>query len=209
MDFTSLIRTIPDYPKAGIQFRDITTLLKDADGFHAAINALADRYRGQGISKIVGIEARGFIFASALSNHINIGFIPIRKVGKLPSDTYQENYGLEYGSDTLEIHKDSCAPDTKVLIVDDVLATGGTASAAIKLVEKTGATVSKLVFLLEIKSLIVLKIDISNICNINIKRIQSKSLFDNFYYKIGDRIVLNQELVNDLIVYLLPVFFNF
>ena len=106
-----------------------------------------------GLDYVAGMEARGFIFASALSNHINIGFIPIRKMGKLPSDTYQENYGLEYGSDTMEIHKDSCAPDAKVLIVDDVLATGGTASAAIKLVEKTGATVSKLVFLLEIESL--------------------------------------------------------
>ena len=150
-DALSLIRQIPDFPLPGILFHDITPLLGNSQAFKTIIEEMSKDEIG--LDYVAGMEARGFIFASALSNHINIGFIPIRKVGKLPSDTYQENYGLEYGSDTLEIHKDSCAPDTKVLIVDDVLATGGTASAAIKLVEKTGATVSKLVFLLEIKSL--------------------------------------------------------
>jgi adenine phosphoribosyltransferase len=150
-DALSLIRQIPDFPLPGILFHDITPLLGNSKAFKTIIEEMS---KGEvGLDYVAGMEARGFIFASALSNHINIGFIPIRKVGKLPSDTYQENYGLEYGSDTLEIHKDSCAPNTKVLIVDDVLATGGTASAAIKLVEKTGATVSKLVFLLEIESL--------------------------------------------------------
>jgi adenine phosphoribosyltransferase len=150
-DALSLIRQIPDFPLPGILFHDITPLLGNSKAFKTIIEEMSE---GEfGLDYVAGMEARGFIFASALSNHINIGFIPIRKMGKLPSDTYQENYGLEYGSDTLEIHKDSCAPDTKVLIVDDVLATGGTASAAIKLVEKTGATVSKLVFLLEIESL--------------------------------------------------------
>jgi adenine phosphoribosyltransferase len=105
------------------------------------------------INYVAGMEARGFIFASALSNQMNVGFVPIRKAGKLPSDTYQESYGLEYGVDTLEIHKDSCQEGSKVLIVDDVLATGGTAKAAIKLIEKTGAKVSEIVFLLEIQAL--------------------------------------------------------
>ena len=150
-DALSLIRQIPDFPLPGILFHDITPLLGNSKAFKTIIEEMSKDEIG--LDYVAGMEERGFIFASALSNHINIGFIPIRKVGKLPSDTYQENYGLEYGSDTLEIHKDSCAPDTKVLIVDDVLATGGTASAAIKLVEKTGATVSKLVFLLEIESL--------------------------------------------------------
>ena len=150
-DALELIREVPDFPKPGILFQDITPLLSHPEALSLVIQKMFSEKSV--FDYVAGMEARGFIFASALSNHINIGFIPIRKMGKLPSDTYQENYGLEYGSDTLEIHKDSCAPDAKVLIVDDVLATGGTASAAIKLVEKTGATVSKLVFLLEIESL--------------------------------------------------------
>jgi adenine phosphoribosyltransferase len=150
-DALSLIRQVPNFPQPGILFHDITPLLANPHAFKTIINEMSAG--DNNLDYVAGMEARGFIFASALSNQENLGFIPIRKSGKLPSATYQESYGLEYGTDTLEIHKDSCGPGTNVLIVDDVLATGGTASAAIKLIEKTGATVSKLVFLLEIESL--------------------------------------------------------
>jgi adenine phosphoribosyltransferase len=150
-DALSLIRQIPNFPQPGILFHDITPLLANPSAFKTIIEEMSKNVLE--IDYVAGMEARGFIFASALSNQMNVGFVPIRKAGKLPSDTYQENYGLEYGVDTLEIHKDSCQLGSKVLIVDDVLATGGTAKAAIKLIEKTGAKVSEIVFLLEIQAL--------------------------------------------------------
>jgi adenine phosphoribosyltransferase len=150
-DALSLIRQIPNFPQPGILFHDITPLLANPSAFKTIIEEMSKNVLE--INYVAGMEARGFIFASALSNQMNVGFVPIRKAGKLPSDTYQESYGLEYGVDTLEIHKDSCQEGSKVLIVDDVLATGGTAKAAIKLIEKTGAKVSEIVFLLEIQAL--------------------------------------------------------
>jgi adenine phosphoribosyltransferase len=150
MDFTSLIRTIPDYPKPGIQFRDITTLLKDAEGFQAAINSMADRYREQGISKIVGIEARGFMFAAPLAYVLKLGFVPIRKQGKLPGAAMGHDYDLEYGSDRIEIHHDAISKGEKILIIDDLLATGGTALAAATLVQKMGGEVVECAFLIDL-----------------------------------------------------------
>ena len=147
----SLIREIPDFPKTGIIFQDITPLLSNAKAFNLVITHMSSTTSQ--FEHVAGMEARGFIFASAIANQSNRGFIPIRKSGKLPSDTHSENYGLEYGHDTLEIHRDACAPGNTVLIADDVLATGGTACAAIRLIEKTGATVTHIVFLLEILSL--------------------------------------------------------
>ena len=146
-----LIRKIPDFPKQGIMFQDITPLLSNSQAFNLVITHMIDS--SVHFDYVAGIEARGFIFAAAIANQSVCGFIPIRKSGKLPADTYSENYGLEYGDDRLEIHKDACAAPSQILIVDDVLATGGTACAAIRLVEKTGASVKKLIFLLEIEEL--------------------------------------------------------
>lgn len=150
MDFTSLIRTIPDYPKPGIQFRDITTLLKDGAGFHAAIDALVQRYRGQQISKIVGIESRGFMFAAPLAFALQLGFVPIRKPGKLPGQALGHDYELEYGSDRIEIHHDAISKGERILIVDDLLATGGTAHAAATLVQKIGGEIVECAFLVDL-----------------------------------------------------------
>ncbi len=150
-DALSLIRAIPDFPQQGILFYDITPLLGNPDAFKTVVTEMSGS--GMKVDFVAGMEARGFIFASALSVHSNAGFIPIRKSGKLPGYTFTESYGLEYGTDTLQIHRDSCAPGKKVLIVDDVLATGGTACAAIKLVHSTGGKVSEIVFLLEIDAL--------------------------------------------------------
>lgn len=150
MDFASLIRTIPDYPKPGIQFRDITTLLKDAEGFHAVIEALAQRYRGQQISKIVGIESRGFMFAAPLAYALKLGFVPIRKQGKLPGEAMGHDYELEYGTDRIEIHHDAISKGERILIVDDLLATGGTAHAAATLVQKMGGEVVECAFLVDL-----------------------------------------------------------
>ena len=150
MDFASLIRTIPDYPKPGIQFRDITTLLKDAAGFHAAIDALAQRYRDRQISRIVGIESRGFMFAAPLAYALKLGFVPIRKQGKLPGEAMGHDYELEYGTDRIEIHHDAIARGERILIVDDLLATGGTAEAAATLVKKMGGEVVECAFLVDL-----------------------------------------------------------
>ncbi|CAB4907283.1 unannotated protein [freshwater metagenome] len=146
-----LIREVPDFPKPGIMFQDITPLLSNAEAFHLVVTQMSSI--APHFDCVAGMEARGFIFASAIANQCNKGFIPIRKSGKLPHQTYSENYGLEYGQDTLEIHNDACGPELKVLIVDDVLATGGTACAAIRLIQKTGATITHIVFLLEIVAL--------------------------------------------------------
>ena len=150
-DALSLIRPIPNFPQPNILFQDITPLLADSLAFKTVIDEMSNI--DENVDYVAGMEARGFIFASAIANNLKSGFIPIRKSGKLPHTTFSESYGLEYGSDTLEIHTDACPPDSTVLIVDDVLATGGTACAAINLVQKSGARVSRLVFLLEIEAL--------------------------------------------------------
>ena len=145
-----LIREVPDFPKPGVRFYDITTLLKDAGGLRELIDQLGAGYGGQGIAKVIGIEARGFIFAPAVAYALNAGFVPVRKPKKLPAATERIEYQLEYGTDALEIHRDAISPGEKVLIVDDVLATGGTASAVTKLVENLGGTVAGLGFAIEL-----------------------------------------------------------
>ena len=144
------IRHVPDFPKPGILFYDITTLLSDPAGFHDVIDALAAPYAGQGIDRVVGIESRGFILAAAVADRLGAGFVPIRKPGKLPSATIAESYALEYGTDQLEIHADAVGPGQRVLIVDDVLATGGTARAAVNLVQRLGSTLYGAAFLIEL-----------------------------------------------------------
>src|SRR5690242_7374473 len=147
------IRSVPDFPKAGILFYDITTLLQDATGFRAAIDALSLPFKDQGIELVVGIESRGFIFGAAVADRIGAGFAPVRKVGKLPSKTLRASYDLEYGADALEIHDDAVNAGQSVLIVDDLLATGGTAKAATDLVQKLGGHVRALAFLIELVAL--------------------------------------------------------
>jgi adenine phosphoribosyltransferase len=144
---TSMIRDVPDYPKPGIVFKDITPLLADGPAFAAVVQALAD---GSDVTKVVGIEARGFILAAPVAYVLGAGFVPVRKHGKLPSETHAESYELEYGAATLEVHVDAFGPGDRVLIVDDVLATGGTAAATTELVRRTGATVAGVVVLLEL-----------------------------------------------------------
>jgi adenine phosphoribosyltransferase len=145
-----LIREVPDFPKAGILFYDITTLLKDPQGLHELIDELGSAYAGKGVSKVIGIEARGFIFAPAVAYALNAGFVPVRKPKKLPAATERVEYQLEYGSDALEIHRDAVEPGEAVLIVDDVLATGGTAAAVAKLVEHLGGRVVGFGFAIEL-----------------------------------------------------------
>jgi adenine phosphoribosyltransferase len=149
----SKIRNVPDFPKAGILFYDITTLLQDAGGFRAAIDSLALPFRGQGIDVVVGIESRGFIFGAAVADRIGAGFTPVRKPGKLPSKTVSASYALEYGTDSLEMHDDAVRKGQRVLIVDDLLATGGTARATTDLVKALGGEVHALAFLIELVAL--------------------------------------------------------
>ena len=144
------IRHVPDFPKPGILFYDVTTLLKDREGFRLAIDAMAAPHAGQSIDVVVGIESRGFIFGSAVADRLNTGFAPVRKPGKLPSTTRRADYSLEYGTDSLEIHADAIQPGQRVLIVDDVLATGGTAAAVAKLVERLDGKVAGLAFVIEL-----------------------------------------------------------
>lgn len=153
MPIKSKIRTIPHFPKEGIMFRDITTLLKDPEGFRHTIKILADRYRNQGIDVIVGIEARGFILGAALAYELGLGFVPIRKKGKLPGKTIEQNYELEYGVDTIEIHVDAIENGQNCLLVDDLLATGGTMLGAVNLVEKTGGKVHECCFIVDLPEL--------------------------------------------------------
>lgn len=141
MNLESKIRNIPNFPKQGIMFKDITTVLKDADALAYCVNTFYERYKNSGITKIVGIEARGFILGTALAYRMGVGFVPIRKPGKLPSETLRQEYQLEYGTDAIEIHKDAITKDEKVLVHDDVLATGGTMSAACKLVQQLGGEI--------------------------------------------------------------------
>ena len=149
----SKIRTIPNWPEPGIMFRDITTLLKDKQGFDKVIEIFYNRYKNKKIDVIAGIEARGFIFGSVLANKLGIGFVPIRKPGKLPAESVREEYELEYGKDAVEIHKDAIAKDMNVLLIDDLLATGGTASAAGNLIEKLGGKIEEIGFVIELPDL--------------------------------------------------------
>ena len=150
MDLKEHIRHVPDFPKAGILFYDITTLLRDPVGFKATTDLLSAPYIGQGIDVVIGIESRGFILGGAVAERIGAGFIPIRKPGKLPAKAIKESYDLEYGKDALEIHEDAVEKGQRVLIVDDVLATGGTAAAATQLVKKLGGELHGLAFLIEL-----------------------------------------------------------
>ena len=149
----ALIREVPDFPKPGILFYDITTLLKDPVGLHGAVDSLAEHYLGQVIDRVVGIEARGFIFAPMVAYRLNAGFVPVRKPKKLPAETARVEYDLEYGKDSLEIHRDAITPGQKVLIIDDLLATGGTAAAVAQLVESLGGIVAGMGFLIELEFL--------------------------------------------------------
>lgn len=149
-DLAALIRDVPDFPKAGILFKDITTLLKDGPAFRQALDALHARCERYGATKVVGIESRGFILASPVAYHFGAGFVPVRKKDKLPYETEAEEYALEYGTATLEIHKDAVRPGERVLVVDDVRATGGTAKATAELVERIGGKVVGLAFLIEL-----------------------------------------------------------
>ena len=149
----SQIRSVPDFPKSGILFYDITTLLRDPIGFKAALDGLVMPYADKGISLVVGIESRGFILGAAVADRLGAGFCPIRKPGKLPAKTIRESFNLEYGTDSIEIHEDAIAPGQRVLIVDDVLATGGTACAAMRLVRRLGGDLQGLAFLIELLAL--------------------------------------------------------
>lgn len=147
------IRTIPDFPHEGIMFRDVTTLFSDPRGFRIAIDQLLHPYAGQPIDKVVGLEARGFILGGAIAHQLSLGFIPIRKKGKLPGKTIEQDYTLEYGKATMEVHDDALQPGEKVLLVDDLLATGGTAEAGIKLIERMGAEVIGCAFVIDLLDL--------------------------------------------------------
>lgn len=152
MELKDTIRAIEDYPKEGVIFRDITTLLKDREAFKKSVDEMAAKI-DEDVDKIIGIEARGFIFGAALAYKLNKGFIPVRKPGKLPWDKISESYDLEYGEDSIEIHKDAIEPGEKIVIVDDLLATGGTSKACLKLVRSLKGEVSSLVFLAELEGL--------------------------------------------------------
>jgi adenine phosphoribosyltransferase len=153
MDLKALIRTIPDYPKPGVMFRDITTLLKDPTGFGLTIGALAGRYRGRRVDKVAGIESRGFIVGAPLAHQLGAGFVPLRKRGKLPAETVGHDYALEYGVDRIEMHVDAISAGEQVLLVDDLIATGGTAQAALRLIEDAGAHVVECCFVIELPNL--------------------------------------------------------
>ena len=153
MDITSYIRDVPDFPQPGILFKDITPLLGDPAAFGAAIDRFAERYAAEQIDVIAGIEARGFLFAAPLAASLGKPLVPMRKPGKLPWDTHAITYSLEYGEDTVEMHSDAILPGQRALIVDDVLATGGTVSAAVRLAERAGAEIAGLAFVIELKDL--------------------------------------------------------
>ncbi|MEG8947167.1 adenine phosphoribosyltransferase [Rosettibacter firmus] len=153
MDLKNYIRTVPDFPKTGIMFKDITTLLKDKNAFQYAVEELYNLSKNKGITKVVAIESRGFIFGAILANKLGAGFVPVRKPGKLPAEKLSETYTLEYGTDSIEIHKDAIQPGDIVLLHDDLLATGGTMEAACKLVEKMGAKIAQISFLIELSFL--------------------------------------------------------
>ncbi len=153
MQLKSLVRTIPHHPRPGVMFRDITTLLKDAGGFRAMVESLAGRYRDARVAKVAGIEARGFIVAAPLAFALGAGFVPLRKRGRLPAATVGHDYALEYGSDRIEMHVDAVAPGERVLVADDLIATGGTAEAAVKLIRGAGGEVVECCFVIELPDL--------------------------------------------------------
>ncbi|PIO05952.1 adenine phosphoribosyltransferase [Candidatus Micrarchaeota archaeon CG08_land_8_20_14_0_20_59_11] len=153
MDLSSKIRNVPDFPKKGIGFKDITTLLKDRAAFRDAVKQLSAPYRGESIDLVVGVESRGFILGAAVAHELGVGFVPLRKPGKLPYTKIRQEYALEYGTDAIEIHEDAIAPGERVLLVDDLLATGGTAKAACDLIEKLGGKIVGLEFLIELSFL--------------------------------------------------------
>ncbi len=153
LELKSLIRSIPDYPKKGIMFRDITTLIEHPEGFRQSVEEIAAAHRGLGITHVAGIEARGFIFGAGVAIALGVGFIPVRKKGKLPGETIGQNYALEYGVDTIEIHADVIGAGDKVLLVDDLIATGGTALAAVSLIRRTGAEISRAGFVIDLYDL--------------------------------------------------------
>lgn len=153
MDLFSLIRTVPDYPKPGIQFRDITSLLEHAEGLKAAVRGLAEPFRNERIDKVAGIEARGFLFGVAVALDLNAGFVPVRKEGKLPCATVGRDYELEYGTDRVEIHKNALQAGERVLVIDDLIATGGTAAATVGLIDHVGAEVVGCAFVIDLPDL--------------------------------------------------------
>jgi adenine phosphoribosyltransferase len=153
MSIKSLIRTIPHYPKQGIMFRDITTLLKDPKGLQLLVDGLAEQYTNQKIDKIVGIEARGFVIGAAVAYKLGVGFVPVRKSGKLPAQTFQQEYALEYGSDVMEIHQDAISEGEQVLLLDDLIATGGTATAAVSLIKQLGGNIVGCAFVIDLPEL--------------------------------------------------------
>jgi adenine phosphoribosyltransferase len=153
IDLAAAIRTIPDYPKPGILFRDITTLLSDGKAFRAAIDALAEPWRAHKPDKVAGIEARGFILGGAVAALLEVGFVPLRKKGKLPFKTVRAEYALEYGTDVLELHVDAVKPGERVLLIDDLIATGGTATAAVELLRKVGGEVVAASFVIDLPDL--------------------------------------------------------
>src|SRR6201991_2009443 len=153
IDLKGSVRTIPDYPKKGILFRDITTLLADARAFRRAVDELVHPWAGSKIDKVAGIEARGFILGGAVAHQLSAGFVPIRKKGKLPHDTVRVAYSLEYGLDEMEIHRDGVAPGEKVMLIDDLIATGGTAEGAVKLLKEIGADVVGACFIIDLPEL--------------------------------------------------------
>jgi adenine phosphoribosyltransferase len=153
MDLKSLIRDIPDFPKPGILFRDITTLLGNPDGFRYSIDAMAERFSHTQVDYVVGMESRGFLFGAPLAYKLHAGFIPVRKPGKLPAAVHSVEYDLEYGTDRLEIHQDAATPPAKVLIIDDVIATGGTAAATAQLIAQTGCELVGFGFIIELQAL--------------------------------------------------------
>ena len=153
MDLRAMVRTIPDYPKPGIMFRDITTLLGDAAGFRDVVAALSGRFAGAGVTKVAGIEARGFILGGAVAHQLGVGFVPVRKQGKLPYQVIGHDYDLEYGTDRIEIHVDAVEAGERVLLVDDLIATGGTAVAASRLLQQAGAEILGSAFIIELPEL--------------------------------------------------------
>ena len=152
-DLRALIREVPDFPKPGILFYDITTLLRDAAAFHEVIDRMADAVKDDRVELVVGMESRGFIFAAPLADRLGAGFVPVRKLGKLPAETIEVEYDLEYGTATLEIHRDAITPGQRVLIVDDLLATGGTVLGTIELVRRLGGEIAGLSFMVELTAL--------------------------------------------------------